>query len=189
MRPSVAVLLLACALPSLALADAKAELARAFDKLLDAPSFRASMSDAGSGEKYVDMEFQAPDRYRIVNAQGGPTMIVSGGQAQMDMGGRMMTVPVPVNAIVNAYRNEDAMRKQRESMVVDALPDATLDGEAAKVYRFTTQHPKPTTSTAWVGDGDGDILLQMEVDGGAAGRGKVVRVRYRDIGSPDIRIP
>jgi hypothetical protein len=29
----------------------------------------------------------------------------------------------------------------------------------------------------------------MEVDGGAAGRGKVVRVRYRDIGSADIRIP
>ena len=187
MRLSAAVFLLAFTLPTMALADAKAELARAFDKLLDAPSFRASMSDAGSGEKYVDMEFQAPDRYRIVNAQGGPTMIVSGGQAQMDVGGRMMTVPVPVNAIVNAYRNEDAMRKQRESMVVEALPDATLDGEAAKVYRFTTQHPKPVTSTAWVGAGD--TLLQMEVDGGAAGRGKVVRVRYRDIGSPDIRIP
>jgi len=187
MRRSAAVFLLACTLPSLALADAKAELARAFDKLLDAPSFRASMSDAGSGEKYVDMEFQAPDRYRIINAQGGPTMIVSGGQAQMDVGGRMMTVPVPVNAIVNAYRNEDAMRKQRESMVVEALPDATLDGVAAKVYRFTTQHPKPVTSTAWVGAGD--VLLQMEVDGGAAGRGKVVRVRYRDIGSADIRIP
>lgn len=187
MRLSAAALLLACALPSLALADAKAELARAFDKLLDAPSFRASMSDAGSGEKYVDMEFQAPDRYRIVNAQGGPTMIISGGQAQMDVGGRMMTVPVPVNAIVNAYRNEEAMRKQRESMVVEALPDATLDGEAAKVYRFTTQHPKPVTSTAWVGDGD--TLLQMEVDGGESGRGRVVRVRYRDIGSPDIRIP
>jgi hypothetical protein len=79
------------------------------------------------------------------------------------------------------------MRKQRESMVVEALPDATLDGQAAKVYRFTTQHPKPVTSTAWVGDGD--TLLQMEVDGGEAGRGKVVRVRYRDIGSADIRIP
>ena len=187
MRLSAAVFLLAFTLPAMALADAKAELARAFDKLLDAPSFRASMSDAGSGEKYVDMEFQAPDRYRIINAQGGPTMIVSGGQAQMDVGGRMMTVPVPVNAIVNAYRNEDAMRRQRESMVVDALPDATLDGEPAKVYRFTTQHPKPSTATAWVGAGD--TLLQMEVDGGAAGRGKVVRVRYRDIGSPDIRIP
>lgn len=187
MRLSAAMLLLACTLPSLALADAKAELARAFDKLLDAPSFRASMSDAGSGEKYVDMEFQAPDRYRIINAQGGPTMIVSGGQTQMDVGGRMMTVPVPVNAIVNAYRNEDAMRKQRESMVVEALPDATLDGQAAKVYRFTTQHPKPVTSTAWVGEGD--TLLQMEVDGDAAGRGKVVRVRYRDIGSANIRIP
>jgi len=187
MRLSAALLLVFAALPSITLADAKADLARAFDKLLDAPSFRASMSDAGSGEKYVDMEFQAPDRYRLVNAQGGPTMIVSGGQAQMDVGGRMMTVPVPVNALVNAYRNEDAMRRQRESMVVEALPDATLDGQAAKVYRFTTQHPKPATATAWVGAGD--TLLQMEVDGGAAGRGKVVRVRYRDIGSPDIRIP
>lgn len=187
MRFTVACFALALALPSLTLADAKAELGAAFDKLLDAPSFRASMSDAASGEKYVDMEFQAPDRYRIVNAQGGPTMIVSGGQAQMDVGGRMMTVPVPVNAIVNAYRNEDALRKQRASMVVEALPDAVLDGEPAKVYRFTTQHPKPATSTAWVGAGD--TLLQMEVDGGAAGRGKVVRVRYSDIGSADIRIP
>lgn len=94
-----------------ALADPKAELAAAFDKLLDAPSFRASMSDAGSGEKYVDMEFQAPDRYRIVNVQGGPTMVVVGNQAQMDVGGRMMTVPVPVNQIVNAYRNEETLRK------------------------------------------------------------------------------
>jgi hypothetical protein len=181
------VLLLLALVPGLALADAKAELATAFDKLLDAPSFRASMSDAGSGEKYVDMEFQAPDRYRIVNAQGGPTMVVVGDQAQMDIGGRMMTVPVPVNSIVSAYRNEEAMRKQRESMVVEALPDATLDGEAAKVYRYTTQHPKPATATAWVGANN--TLLQLEVDGGAAGRGKVVRVRYRDIGSSAIRIP
>lgn len=72
-------------------------------------------------------------------------------------------------------------------MVVEALPDATIDGEPAKVYRFTTQQPKPATSTAWIGADD--TLLQLEVDGGAAGRGKVVRVRYRDIGSSDIRIP
>ena len=181
------VLLLLALVPGVALADAKTELAVAFDKLLDAPSFRASMSDAGSGEKYVDMEFQAPDRYRIVNAQGGPTMVVVGDQAQMDIGGRMMTVPVPVNSIVSAYRNEESMRKQRETMVVEALPDATLDGEAAKVYRYSTQHPKPATATALVGAGD--TLLQLEVDGGAAGRGKVVRVRYRDIGSSAIRIP
>jgi hypothetical protein len=187
MRLSAALFVAALALPPLALADAKAELGAAFDNLLDAPSFRASMSDAGSGEKYVDMEFQAPDRYRIINAQGGPTMVIVGRQAQMDVGGRMMTVPVPIDAIVNAYRNEEAMRKQRESMVVEALPDATLDGAPAKVYRFTTQHPKPATSTAWVGAGD--TLLQMEVDGGGAGRGKVVRVRYSDIGSADIRIP
>ena len=34
MRLSAAVFLLACTLPSLVLADAKADLARAFDKLL-----------------------------------------------------------------------------------------------------------------------------------------------------------
>lgn len=186
MRLTPVLLLLALA-PGLALADAKTELATAFDKLLDAPSFRASMTDASSGEKFVDMEFRAPDRYRIVNAQGGPTIVVVGDQAQMDIGGRMMTVPVPINSIVSAYRNEDAMRKQRETMVVEALPDATLDGQAAKVYRYTTQHPKPATATAWVGAGD--TLLQLEVDGGGAGRGKVVRVRYRDIGSSAIRIP
>jgi hypothetical protein len=179
-------LLLALAAPAPALADAKAELSRAFDRFLAAPSFRAAMSDARSGERYVRVEYVAPDRYRILNEQGGPTMVVVGNSAQMEVGGRMMSVPVPVNQIVSAYRNEELLRKQRETMTVEALPDGEVDGRPARVYRFTTRHPKPSTATAWVGDGD--TLLQIEVDGGTTARGKVVRVRYSDFGA-EIRIP
>lgn len=183
--PALAVLL-ALAAPTTVLADAKAELERAFDRFLEAPSFRATMSDAKTGERYVRVEYAAPDRYRIVNEQGGPTMVVVGNTAQMDVGGRMMSVPVPVSQIVSAYRNEELLRRQRETMTVEALPDGEVEGRPAKVYRFTTQQPRPSTATAWVGEGD--TLLQIEVDGGSTARGKVVRVRYSDLGA-DIRIP
>ncbi|GIX38101.1 MAG: hypothetical protein KatS3mg127_1340 [Silanimonas sp.] len=179
-------LLLAVSVPASVLADVKAELSRAFDRFLEAPSFRATMSDAKTGKRYVSVEYAAPDRYRIVNEQGGPTMVVVGNTAQMDVGGRMMSVPVPINQIVSAYRNEEMLRKQRETMTVEVLPDGEVDGRPAKVYRFTAQHPRPSTATAWVGEGD--TLLQIEVDGGSTARGKVVRVRYSDLGA-DIRIP
>lgn len=168
------------------LADPKAELADSFEKLMSAPAFRASMSDARTGEAYVDMEFQAPDRYRIINRQGGPTMVVVGNQATMDVGGRQMTVPIPVGQLVGAYRNEDMFRRSRDTMVVEAPVASTVDGQPAKAYRYTVQHPKPATATAWVGD-DGH-LLQLEVDGAGGQRG-TVRIRYRDIGASDIRIP
>lgn len=179
-------LLFALSAPAAVLADAKTELSRAFDRFLAAPSFRAIMSDAKTGERYVRVEYAAPDRYRVINEQGGPTMVVVGNTAQMEVGGRMMSVPVPINQIVSAYRNEEMLRKQRETMTVEALPDGEVDGRPAKVYRFTTQQPKPSTATAWVGEGD--TLLQIEVDGGNTARGKVVRVRYSDLGA-DIRIP
>jgi hypothetical protein len=180
------VTLAALLLPSAVLADAKADLSASFEKLMAAPSFRASMSNASSGEAYVDMEFRAPDRYRIINRQGGPTMVIVGNQATMDVGGQQMNVPIPIGPIISAYRNEDMFRRSRDSMVVEVPTDSTVDGQPAKAYRYTMQHPKPASATAWVG-ADGN-LLQLEVDGTAGQRGKV-RIRYRDFGAADIRIP
>lgn len=186
MSPMRLLLSLALVLPGSVMADPKTELATAFDRLMSAPAFRATMSNADSGEVYMEMEYLAPDRYRLVNKQGGPTMVVIGNQASMDIDGQRMNVPIPVDNIVKAYRDSENWQRSRASMTVESAGAAQVDGQPARQYRYRMTHPQPMSAMAWVGAGG--QLLQVEMDD-ASGRNGKVRIRYRDIGATNIRIP
>ncbi|MCF7221526.1 LolA family protein [Marilutibacter chinensis] len=179
-------LLIAAAMlgPATALADPRDELHAAYGKFLDADRFRATVSDASDGSQLTEMEFVAPDRYRI-RLPGGPSQLVIGNTLYMEMDGRTMKLPMPAGDLTRQYRDRDALKEQ--DLAVEALGGDSVDGEPAQVYRYTTtRHGKADVRT-WISEHSG-LPLQIETTGGSGDRQRTVRIRYRDFDDPSIRI-
>jgi hypothetical protein len=183
--------MLSCVLLSLscgvAHAAPKDELHDAFVKFLQAKSFRATITDLKKGELVSNMEFVAPDRYRMTVA-GGTTQVIVGDAMYMDMNGQMMRVPVPGVAKLTAqYRNEAFLRQVEGGMSVQALPDEVVDGEPAKVFAYTVTEPVKADAKTWISRSSG-LPIQTESSGSYMGMKSTTRVRYGSFDDPSIRI-
>ena len=187
-RTAFAVLLLALVLPGrFAVAAPKDELHDAFAKFLNATSFRASVTDMKKNEAVSSMEFVAPDRYRIKTVHG-PTQYIVGDVMYMDMNGKPMRMPVPgVGKMVAQYRNADFLADIEQGMSVQALPDETVDGEAAKVYAYSLTKPVKSDAKTWVSQKSG-LPIQVESTGSFMGHSATTRVRYSDFNDASIKI-
>ncbi|MEP7044063.1 MAG: hypothetical protein ABI843_13450 [Dokdonella sp.] len=171
----------------LATATPKDELHAAFTKFLAARSFRATVTDLKKGEQVSTMEFLAPDRYRIQSSKG-PSQLIIGDSMYMEMQGKLTRLPVPgVGKLVALYRNEDFLRETEGDMSVQALPDEPVDGEAAKVYRYTVSKPIKADATTWISVKSG-LPLQTESSGSFMGTKSTTRVRYSGYDDPAIAI-
>lgn len=180
-------LLLALAAAPFATAGPREELQAAFVKFLAAKSFRATLFDPGRGQALGELEFVAPDRYRIRMAGDGPTQVVIGDTLYMDMGGRSMKLPVPAGEITAKYRDRGVLDRLRRDLEVTALGSERVDGEPARIYRYATTEGGRATVKTWVSEASG-MPLQFETSGAEAGVRQTVRVRYRDYDDPSIRI-
>jgi hypothetical protein len=172
MRPIACLLAcLALALPcGGASAAPKDDLHAAFAKFLKVRSFRV-----------------APDRYRMNSADGASQLII-GDAMYMDMDGQLMRVPVPgVRKLTAQYRNEDALREMEGNMAVQALPDATVDGETARAYAYSVTEPVKAEVKTWISVKTG-LPIQVESSGRFMGIKSTTRVRYSDFDDPSIRI-
>jgi hypothetical protein len=171
----------------LAAAAPKDELHAAFTKFLAAKSFRATVTDLKKGEQVSTMEFRAPDRYRIQSSKG-PSQLIIGDSMYMEMQGKLTRLPVPgVGKLVAQYRNEDFLRETESDMNVEALPDESVGGEAAKVYRYTISKPFKADAKTWVSLKSG-LPLQTESSGSAMGIKSTTRVSYSGYDDPTIAI-
>ena len=172
---------------SLATASPKDELHAAFGKFLKVHSFRAEATDVKKGERVSSVEFVAPDRYRMTPANGTASLII-GDTMYMDMDGKLTPIPVPgVSKMVAQYRNEDFLREIEGGMNVEALPDGSVDGEAAKVYAYTLTKPMKSDAKCWVSQKTG-MPMQIESTGSFMGHSSTTRVRYSGFDDPSIRI-
>ena len=165
----------------------KDELHTAFAKFLKVQSFRATITDLKKGEQVSSMEFLAPDRYRMKTADGASQLII-GDAMYMDMGGQMTRVPVPgVRKLTAQYRSEDAMREMEGNISVQALPDATIDGEPAKAYAYSVTKPVKADVQTWISVNTG-LPIQVESSGRFMGIKSTTRIRYSGFDDPSIRI-
>lgn len=177
----LAALLAGFALPGIA--GPREDLQAAFGKFLALRSFKATLVDLGKNKPVSQVEFVAPDRYRVTPAAGNPSVIV--GQAMyLNLNGKYMKVPMPIEQIIGQYRNQAVLDQLAKGMVVEDLGLDAGAGEPAHKYRYTTSGPQASTSAIWISLKSG-LPLQIET-----GKGKVasVRVRYSDINSAAIRI-
>jgi len=178
--------LLLLLLPAPVAADPRQTLSEAWTKFLAVESFRATITNLDDGKQMATMEFQAPNRYRIHTA-GGPSIVVIGDDGYMDMGGRVMKVPLPVEKMTAQYRDESVLERLQEDMVIEDLGTETLHGERMRKLRYVQTKPEKSDTTAWISSKTG-LIAQLESTSGS-GRGQArMQMRYTNYNDPAIDI-
>ena len=159
------------------------EMKASMDKFLKAKSFHAVMDMQGAQPMAIEMDFVAPDRYRMKMPMG--TQVVIGDTMHMQANGRSMKVPLPEGTLTQ-WRDPLRIEEHKAGMSVESLGNDTVDGQPAKKYLVRHAEPKPSEFTFWI-DGDG-LPLQLVSQGEAQGKPYSMTLRYSRYDDPTIVI-
>jgi hypothetical protein len=174
----------AAAATAIAPLSAKDEIGRMMDAFVAVKSYHVEMTTASpKGDMTTDMDFVAPDRYRMKLPMG--TQYVIGDTMYMSMEGRTMKMALPKGQLAN-YRDPAQIAANKATMEVAALGSDTVDGQAARKFLVRNSQPRPSESTIWVG-ADG-YPLRIDVKGEAGGGASSTTIRYSRFNDPSIRI-
>lgn len=164
--------------------DARDEVGRMMDSFLALKSYHVDMTTSTpKGDMAMDMDFVAPDRYRMKMPAG--TQYVIGDTMYMTMNGRTMKMELPKGQIAN-YRDPAQFEANKATMTVELLGSEAVDGQLAKKYMLRNTQPRPVESTMWVG-ADG-YPLRIDVKGGDSDQVTRTTIRYSRFNDPAIRI-
>lgn len=152
---------------------------------LKARSYHAVMSMTGSRGMDNEIDFIAPDRYRMKMPGGMGTQVIIGDTMYMQVDGQALKVPMPEGTLTK-MRDPMRMQEAREGMTVDAQGDDRVDGKAAKKYLVRHTKPVPGEFTLWI-DSDG-LPLQFIQQGEAQGKPYTMTMRYSRFNDPTITI-
>jgi hypothetical protein len=172
--------------PAAVVADARAEVKAAMEKVLAARSFHATMRIKGGAQGMMinEMDFVAPDRYRIAMPNVG-TQTVIGDTMYMSMHGRTAKVPMPKGTLTQ-WRDPARMAENEATMTVTAQGTDTVGTEPSRKYLIHHTQPQPIDVLMWVGN-DGRPL-QLEVSSTMQGSKVETSVRYSHYDDPSIVI-
>lgn len=159
------------------------EVKASMDKFLKARSFHAVMDMQGAQSMVIEMDFVAPDRYRMKMPLG--TQVIIGDTMHMQAQGRTMKMPLPEGTLTQ-WRDPLKIAEHKAGMSVEALGDENIDGQAAKKYLIKHAEPKPSEFTFWVGN-DG-LPLRLASQGEAQGKPYSMILRYSRFDDPGIVI-
>ena len=163
--------------------SASDEMSRAMGAFLEVRSFHAAMTTSTpKGEMTMDMDFAAPDRFRMKTPMG--TQYVIGDTMYMTMKGRTMKMALPKGQVTR-YRDPAQLEANKATMTVESLGSDSVDGEAARKFRVRNTQPRNHESTIWISR-DG-YPVKMEIDGQGNENVHMV-VRYSRFNDPSIRI-
>jgi outer membrane lipoprotein-sorting protein len=161
-----------------AVAGAREDIRASMDKMLAARSYHATMQVGGARPMTSEIDFVAPDRYRMSLPMGTQTIV--GDRMMMSIGGHQMAVPLPKGTLTK-WRDPANLDRNMATMTARALGVDMLDGHPAKKYRITNSQPQPSESTLWIGAGG--YPLQIRVDGKDP-----ATIRYSRFNDPTLRI-
>jgi hypothetical protein len=163
--------------------SARDEMSKAMDAFLNVRSFHADMTTSTpKGEMTMDMDFAAPDRFRMKTPMG--TQYVIGDTMYMTMNGRTMKMALPKGQVTQ-YRDPAQLEANKATMTVEALGGDSVDGQRARKFLIRNTQPRPSESTIWI-SGEG-YPLKMEIAGQGNENVRMV-VRYSRFNDPAIRI-
>lgn len=154
-------------------------------RFLDARSYHVNMDTQADGQAMtIEMDFVAPDRYRMQTPAG--TQHVIGDTMYMTMGGRTQKLPMSPGQMSQFQDSFRAAEKHRATMTVEAQGSEPVDGKSTRKYVMRNTRPEPSESTLWIGD-DG-YPVQVVVNGQAGGKPMQTMIRYSRFNDPTIRI-
>jgi len=168
------------------LASPKDAIKSSMDKFLALHSYHASMEFSGGpggAMGHHDIDFVAPDRYRMVMPMG--TQFIIGDTMYMQMQGRTMKMPMPKGTLTQ-WRDPAKLQQSEAGMTVQDQGRDTIEGVPARKYRVHHAQPKPMDVTMWV-NGDG-LPLQIQVASPYKGKTMTSTTRYSRFNDPTIRV-
>lgn len=153
-------------------------------KFLALRSYHASMTHSDKRVPKTEMDFVAPDRFRVDSGMG-PQVIV-GDTMYMTLDGRTMRVPMPKGTMTQ-WRQSDRAFREVDRAEIEALGTETVDSRPAKKYRMIqTYDGVRSNSLLWVGANG--LPLKMEVTATAGKRTTTTTIVYSRYNDPAIRI-
>ena len=159
------------------------EVKASMDKFLAARSFHASMHMEGAQTMTNEMDFVAPDRYRMQMTAG--TQVIIGDTMYMETKGKRMQVPLPAGTI-SQWRDPLKIQENKEGLSVEAQGSETIDGQAARKYLVRNTVPENTEFTYWIGDNG--LPVQLLHKGESQGKPYAMTLRYSRFDDPTIKI-
>ena len=132
--------------------DPSADINRMADAFLSRQSFSAKMIGSGSTPLNMELEYVAPDRFRIKNAQGPQTVII-GRDVYIQLGDRWIRSPEKLNSPLVDIRKTWDKEGRKWLSDVKYVGEDTIDGEPVYAY---TYHNKGLEG---VGENDSKIWI------------------------------
>jgi len=164
-------------------ADALAEVTASMERFLAARSFHAVMTVEGSQPMQNEMDFVAPDRYRMIMPVG--TQVIIGDTMYMEMHGQQTKVPIP-EGTVSQWRDPMKIRENRSGMSAEFLGEENVAGQRARRYRVRHTQPEPGEFLYWI-DREGRPL-QLRHSGETASGPYTMTLSYSRFDDPTITI-
>ena len=133
------------------------------DKFLAQKSFRAKMLGTGDKDVKTDLEFVAPDRFRIKTGPGMETIVI-GKDVYVSLEGSFMKLPGGMPDSIPNLR--EAFDKEGRKWFSDVrfVGEETVDGRPAYAYDYVNKGPQSTgenNSKIWVAKDNG-LPLRLE---------------------------
>lgn len=183
-RPLVLSMILA-AIAAPAWAGPKEDMKAMSAKFLALRTYHVSMQNSDKRVPKSEIDFAAPDRYRMEMGAGMGTQYVVGDTMYMTVQGRSMRVPMPKGTMTQ-WRQMDYAFREIDRMQVEALGAEAVGGKPTKKYRMTQGGQTPTSTVLWVG-ADG-YPVKLETTGSAGGRSYTTTMFYSRFNDPTIRV-
>ena len=169
------------------LATPKEAMLASMKAFRDVRSYHASMRMEGGPEGVMtnEMDFVAPDRYRITMKSRGMEVhnVRIGNDTWMTMNGRTSKVTMPPGTM---DQWQDIMHKSQETMDVEAQGRETIDGVPTRKYLIRQTDPQPSEVTVWI-NGD-DLVHQARMQSDHQGATITTTIRYSRYNDPAITI-
>lgn len=182
-RAPLAIALMLSLACGTALAGPREEISAAMEKMLAAKSWHATMDLKGPHSMSNQLDYVAPDRFRINMGDMG-TQYIIGNTMHMSVRGQSMQLPLPKGTL-DQYRDPGKLKANNATMTVQALGNDLLAGKPARKYRV--RNPKDgTDALMWI-SGDG-YPAQVKVEGKAQGQATTTTIRYSRFNDPTIKV-
>ncbi|HVR80923.1 MAG TPA: hypothetical protein VHF02_02360 [Luteimonas sp.] len=168
------------------LASPKDAIKASMEKFLAVRSYHATMEfegGPGGAMGHHDIDFVAPDRYRMTMSMG--TQVIIGDTMYMNIQGRTMKVPMPKGTL-SQWRDPAKLAENEADMTVQAQGSDTVDGTRARKYLVHHSQPQPTDVTMWINDDN--LPIRMQVDSVLQGKSVTSTIRYSRFDDPSITI-
>lgn len=146
-------------------ADPKADVIEASKRFIALPSFRANMEGMGITEIKTQVEYLAPDRFRIKNLLSEMEMIYIGKDLFIKSGDKWTKAPGSGQSVPNL---RDSFTEEGLKTLSDVKYEGeeTVNGVATSVYSYKNVTPVgdfPFTSKIWI-RGDTGVPLKIFVE-------------------------